>query len=170
MGDFENKQEYSFEAVYDAYYDRIYKYAFMLLMNQADAEDVTSQTFLAAFMSFDRYDPEKASLRTWLTRIAHNRAVNLRRSAAYRKRADTPGEWKYADENSDFSEHVENSELVLMLYSHLEPAERELLNMRYVMGLRDREIGALLQINEKAANKRIKRLLTKCRIIMSPNG
>ena len=168
MRDFENQQGYSFAAVYDAYYDRIYKYVFMLLMNEADAEDVTSQTFLSAFMSFDRYDPEKASLRTWLTRIAHNRAVNICRSAAFRKRADTPEEWQYADEKADFPEHVENSELVLMLYSHLEPAERELLNMRYVMELRDKEIGAMLQISEKAANKRMQRLLTKCRMIMSP--
>ena len=149
MRDFGNQQGYSFAVVYDAYYDRIYKYVFMLLMNEADAEDVTSQTFLSAFMSFDRYDPEKASLRTWLTRIAHNRAVNLCRSAAFRKRADTPEEWQYADEKADFP-------------------ERELLNMRYVMELRDKEIGAMLRISEKAANKHIQRLLTKCRMIMSP--
>ena len=41
MMNFENQQEYDFGAVYDTYYDRIYKYAFMLLMNEADAEDVT---------------------------------------------------------------------------------------------------------------------------------
>ncbi len=48
-----------FEAVYDAYYDRIYKYVYTLLLNREDAEEVTSETFLAAYSCFDRYDPEK---------------------------------------------------------------------------------------------------------------
>ena len=39
----------SFAAIYDAYYDRIYKYAFTLLLNREDAEDVTADTFFAAY-------------------------------------------------------------------------------------------------------------------------
>ena len=46
-----------FEAVYDSYYDRVYKYAYTLLLNKDDAEDVTADTFIAAYESFDRYDP-----------------------------------------------------------------------------------------------------------------
>ncbi len=31
-----------FEAVYDAYYDRVFKYAYTLLLKRHDAEDVTA--------------------------------------------------------------------------------------------------------------------------------
>ena len=34
-----------FAAVYDMYYGRIFKYAYSLLLNREDAEDVTADTF-----------------------------------------------------------------------------------------------------------------------------
>ena len=75
-----------FEEIYEKYYDRVYKYAFTLLLNKENAEDVTSETFLAAYANFGSYDETRASVATWLTRIAHNRAVNLMRSAEYTRR------------------------------------------------------------------------------------
>ena len=155
-----------FAAVYDLYYDRIYKYIYTLLLNREDAEDITSETFLTAFRYYDRYDPERASVGTWLTRIAHNCAVNLVRSAAYAKRAELPEgqeEW----EPASFTEQVEASDTVGWLYARLLPEERELLNLRCVMELKDREIAALLGLQEKTVNKRYQRLLSKCRMILS---
>ncbi|MBR0093534.1 MAG: sigma-70 family RNA polymerase sigma factor, partial [Lachnospiraceae bacterium] len=78
----------TFEAMYEDYYDRIYKYARTLLLSKEDAEDVTEETFIAAYQHFDAYDEKKSSPATWLVRIAHNKAVNLMRSAEYAKRAE----------------------------------------------------------------------------------
>ena len=155
----------SFEAVYDAYYDRVYKYAYTLLLNREDAEDVTADTFLAAYENYGRYDPDKGSPGTWLTRIAHNRAVNLMRSAAYSKRAELP-ELPDTEDAADSMSLTEDADTVLRLYARLEVGERELLDMRYVMGLKDREIGDILGIPGKTAGKRIQRLLAKCRDIL----
>lgn len=153
-----------FEAVYDLYYDRVYKYAYMLL-NKEDAEDVTSETFIAAYTAFSRFDESKSSVSTWLTRIAHNRAVNLRRSAAFSKRADMPEQYEPSEKDT-FTEAVEASDTVLRLYARLFPSERELLNMRCVMELKDKEISALTGIPEKTVNKRYHRLLAKCRKLL----
>ena len=155
----------SFEAVYDSYYDRVYKYVYLLLLNREDAEDVTAETFLMAYACYDRYDPNKASLATWLSRIAHNRAINLQRSAAYSKRAElpeTPGKT-----NGDYTSQVEDRDTVIRLYARLLPEECELLNLRYVMELKDRDVAALLDLSEKAVNKRYQRLLAKCRTLLS---
>ncbi|MBQ9828040.1 MAG: RNA polymerase sigma factor [Lachnospiraceae bacterium] len=158
----------SFAAIYDAYYDRIYKYAFTLLLNREDAEDVTADTFFAAYANISTYDPEKASMRTWLTRIAHNRAVNLVRSAAYSKREDLP-EVPEDPGYADPAGQIAAAETVARLYALLKPEERELLNMRCIMELKDREIGELMHLPEKTVNKRYNRLLKKCRIILE-NG
>lgn len=158
-----------FEAVYDSYYDRVYKYAYTLLLNKDDAEDVTADTFIAAYESFDRYDPSKASLSTYLSRIAHNRAVNLMRSAACKKRAELPDNYDRPDEKDDY-EQLEASDTVLRLYKRLSAEERELLDLRYVMELKDREIAALLDLQEKAVNKRFQRLLFKCRMLLNNEG
>ena len=155
----------SFERIYDNYYDRIYKYAYTILLNKEDAEDVTSETFVAAYVNYDSYDEAKASVVTWLTRIAHNRAVNLVRSAAYRKRAAMPENREFAAPG-DFTEEIMSSEIILGLYAHLKPEEREFLNLRYVMELKDREIAELLGLQEKAVNKRYQRLLARCRTLL----
>ena len=75
----------NFETVFEVYYDRVYKYAYTILLNRENAEDVVEETFLAAYAAYPGYDPARSSLATWLTRIAHNKAVNLVRSAAYRR-------------------------------------------------------------------------------------
>ena len=155
-----------FEAVYEEWYDRVYKYAYTLLLNREDAEDVTADTFMAAYAQYDSYDPDKGSAGTWLTRIAHNRAVNLRRSAAVQKRDQMPDEWEAPDPAADFAGQAADSDTVMWLYSHLDPEERELLNMRYTMELSDGEIAEMLGLQKKTVNKRFQRLLQKCRLIM----
>ena len=154
-----------FETIYDAYYDRVYRYAYTILLNREDAEDVVEETFLAAYAAYGRYDPSLASPATWLTRIAHNMAVNLMKSAAYRKRAEEPEEPERADE-SDFTRRVEDSDAALWLYARLTPAERDFLDLRYVMEMKDAEIGAMLGIPVKTVNKRYQRLLERCRTLM----
>ena len=79
-----------FETVFEVYYDRVYKYAYTILLNRENAEDVVEETFLAAYVAYPGYDPARSSLATWLTRIAHNKAVNLVRSARYRRETALP--------------------------------------------------------------------------------
>ena len=158
-----------FESLYEDWYDRVYKYAYTLLMNREDAEDVTADTFMTAYAQYDMYDPSKGSIGSWLTRIAHNKAVNLRLSAAQRMRAQMPEEWDTPDP-ADFTGQVEASDTVLKLYSGLNPQEREFLNFRYAMGLSDSEIAEMLGLEKKTVNKRFQRLLQKCRLILDDPG
>lgn len=153
-----------FETIYVEYYDRVYRYAYTILLNREDAEDVVEETFLAAYAAYGRYDPSLASPATWLTRIAHNMAVNLMKSAAYRKRAEEPEEPERT--GADFTQRVEDSDTTLRLYAHLTPAEREFLDLRYVMEMKDAEIGAMLGIPAKTVNKRYQRLLERCRMML----
>jgi RNA polymerase sigma-70 factor (ECF subfamily) len=62
----------SFDAIYDAYGDRIYRFCFRLSGNAADAEDLTQEVFLAAYQGLHRF-AGRSSLATWLYRIAHYR-------------------------------------------------------------------------------------------------
>ena len=49
----------------------VYRLALNMLGDQAEAEDVTQETFLNAFAAIDRFE-WRAGLSTWLHRIAHN--------------------------------------------------------------------------------------------------
>ena len=57
-----------------------------------DAEDVIQETMLAAWQGIGGFTEERASLRTWLYKIATNRCLNARRSASRRpaKQWDIP--------------------------------------------------------------------------------
>ena len=154
-----------FEELFDQYYDRIYRYAYSILLNRENAEDIVSDTFYVAYLSYDNYDSSVSSPSTWLIRIAHNKAVDMVKSAAYRKNEPIPEDYDIAS-TENFSDDVDNSETMRYLYSKLSLADREFLNFRYVMELKDSEVAELMNLPVKTVNKRYQRLLSKCKEIL----
>ncbi|WP_292144355.1 RNA polymerase sigma factor [Butyrivibrio sp.] len=150
-----------FEKIYRENFERVYRYAYMILLDQHDAEDVTSETFMAAFNEFDSYDANKASVITWLSRIAHNKAINLLRSSAYRERNELP----QMDTKGAEDKAIENisEDVAFATLSFLSAEEREFLTYRYVFEFSNKEIAKLQGSTEDAIKMRYKRLLEKCR-------
>src|SRR5215831_7796407 len=59
-------------------------HCYRMLGSFADAEDAVQETMLAAWQGIGGFNQERASLRTWLYKIATNRCLNARRSASRR--------------------------------------------------------------------------------------
>ena len=58
----------------------VFRFAYLLLGDPDDAEDVAQETFLRAWNHLDRFDAARP-LRPWLLSITSNLASNWRRSA-----------------------------------------------------------------------------------------
>lgn len=70
----------AFEAFLRAHYDRIYRQAFRVLGNAADAEDLTQEIAMALPEKLKSFQG-KSSLSTWLYRVVSNAALDKKRQA-----------------------------------------------------------------------------------------
>jgi RNA polymerase sigma-70 factor (TIGR02960 family) len=74
----------AFEELTQPYRRELQMHCYRMLGSFQDAEDLLQDTLLAAWQGLGGFE-ERASLRTWLYRIATNRCLNARRSAGRRQ-------------------------------------------------------------------------------------
>src|SRR5271163_5232256 len=73
----------AFAALVEPHRRELQVHCYRMLGSLQDAEDALQETLLAAWQSFGAFEG-RASLRTWLYRIATNRCLNARRSMTRR--------------------------------------------------------------------------------------
>jgi RNA polymerase sigma-70 factor (TIGR02960 family) len=83
----------AFAEVTEPYRRELQVHCYRMLGSFQDAEDTLQETLLAAWQGLGGYSEERASLRTWLYKIATNRCLNAFRSARRR----TAKEWDVPD-------------------------------------------------------------------------
>ncbi|MGB0873231.1 MAG: RNA polymerase sigma factor [Solirubrobacterales bacterium] len=77
----------AFELLYERHKRVAYSLARRIVGSGGNADDVVQETFISVWRSIERYDPKRASVRTWLMRIVHRRAIdNLRSQTVHSKR------------------------------------------------------------------------------------
>ena len=71
-------------AAYTAHGPELYRFALRQLGDGGAAQDVVQEVFLRAWRAADSYDPQLATLRTWLFAIARNVVIDEARRFAVR--------------------------------------------------------------------------------------
>lgn len=74
----------AFGQIYDRFQLAVYRYALVRVRMAADAEDVTAETFVAAFRTIGRYTWTGLPFEAWLFRIARSKIVDHQRRLARR--------------------------------------------------------------------------------------
>ena len=69
----------SFDLMVAVHREYVYHLTYLLLGNVQDAEDVTQEVFLRLYKAMPDHLPDRASLRTWLTRVVVNACQTHRR-------------------------------------------------------------------------------------------
>jgi RNA polymerase sigma-70 factor (ECF subfamily) len=163
-----------FEALYREHLRDVYSYCYYRIGNHHDAEDLTEQTFLQAYRHFERAQRESDGrpLRPWLIRIAHNLAANYHRDRSRRPTA--------ALENIEPPEHPHGTERVvegrermrqvIAGLEHLSDDRREVLIMRFSLGMDNREIARALGRSDGATKVLIHRSIKQLQEEMEKRG
>src|SRR5262249_17596710 len=140
----------AFQQLTDPYRRELQVHCYRMLGSLQDAEDALQDTLLAAWQGLDGFEG-RASLRTWLYRVATNRCLNVKRAASRRPQAT---DWPFPDvepiEANDMSEVVwlepypdalleyEATETMSLAFitvlQQLPPRQRAVLVLRDVLG------------------------------------
>lgn len=155
-----------FESWYVEYQSTVYRYVRFRVATREVAEDVTSVVFMKALRAFGRYDPSRASPKTWLLRIARNAVTDHLRSLK-RKGSLHVSLDRIPDLVADIPSHEERvikQERIQRLLNgarSLRKADQEVLSLRYGAGLDNAEIADHLGISNNAVAVRIHRALKR---------
>jgi RNA polymerase sigma-70 factor (ECF subfamily) len=150
----------SFATVAEELLDDVYGYLLYLTKNWAVAEDLTGETFEAAFKKWRKFDPGRGTPRAWLLAIARSTALDwFRADARRRKREERAETAERRAEARSFGEGF-SAELEDGLRA-LSAGEREVVALRIVLDLDGAETARLLGISPTAVSTRLTRALSK---------
>jgi RNA polymerase sigma-70 factor (ECF subfamily) len=174
----------AFGELTDPYLSELQLHCYRILGSVQDAEDALQETLLAAWRGLGQYEG-RASLRTWLYRIATNRCLNALRASGRRPRTEPAGPpfltaeptrrgepiWLepypdvlldgLPDAAADPEARYEVKEAIALAFiaavQHLPPRQRAVLVLRDVLGFRSSEVADMLDSSEASVNSALQR-------------
>jgi RNA polymerase sigma-70 factor, ECF subfamily len=146
-------------ALVDQYAGALYRVAFSVLRNPADAEDAVQETYLRVLRHRDSLG-EVRDHRVWLIRIVWNIVLDRKRRAKTRPETDDvaelarvlPSNGLSAEETAAAAQHHAR---VLGCVEQLPAKEREVLQLSAFEELSSVEIAAVLGITESSVRSRL---------------
>lgn len=149
-----------FSELYNVYVDDVYRYMLSLCKNKHIAEDITSETFLKAIKSIDKFKGD-CDIRVWLCQIAKNTYYNLAKRNKYV--TEMPNNLQSKDEfELQLFDKSQSFEIHKILHLLGEPY-KEVFSLRVFAELSFAEIGKLFEKSESWARVTFHRAKNKIR-------
>ena len=174
--------EDAFRELTDHYRRELQLHAYRILGSAQDAEDLLQETLLAAWRGLEQFEG-RASVRTWLYRIATNRSLDALRASRRRpeelpRMTEVPEPTRRAepvwlepypdvlfegipDEAPGPEARYETKEAIALAFivglQHLPPQQRVVLVLRDVLGFRAAEVAEMLETSEPSVNGLLRR-------------
>lgn len=155
----QHEQEASLAALVDQYAATLYRVAYSVLRNAADAEDAVQEAFLRVLRHRDTLG-EVRDHRVWLIRIVWNVVLDRKRRAKTRPETDDvaelarvlPANGLSAEDRAAAAQHHAQ---VLACVEQLPAKEREVLTLSAFEELSSVEIASVLGITESSVRSRL---------------
>ena len=149
-----------FGKLYDHFVQPVYRYLYSRVGSRHDAEDLTSQTFIAAYEALPRYR-ERGHFSAWLFRIARSKLMDYFRRSNHE--VDLDAMEIPIEEGDALNQVIQDEELSRLksLLSRLGEKEQDLIRLRYVADLSFAEMAELLGKREATVRKSVHRLLAR---------
>ena len=155
----------AFGELYERYVDKIYSYIYYRTGNHHDAEDLTARTFFRALSHLHRYQDRGLPFSAWLYRIAHNLVANWHRDRS-RRQVIALDEIALTSPRVDPESRLEledDQRRLLRLIRHESPDRQQLLILKFVERMSNREIAQIMGRSEGAIKSLYHRTLLALR-------
>jgi RNA polymerase sigma-70 factor (ECF subfamily) len=136
----------AFAQLYDAYFDRIYRYVYFRVLADEVAEDISSQVFLKAWEKVGSYQPGQSPFIAWLYRIAHNAVIDHYRTSKIAIALDEarPVEISQEDGTDEKLDLQFASQQLREALKELTEEQQQVLILKFINGLSTPEIARQL--------------------------
>jgi RNA polymerase sigma-70 factor (ECF subfamily) len=162
-----NDDPQAFATLYDRHSRAAFSLAYRMMGEHHAAEDLVQESFLKLWRAARSYRPERASVRTWLLSIVHNRAIDQLRSRASRRRTQEKVEAVAPrfEPSEAFAQSLANSqrEQVREAMRSLPQEQLKILELAYFSGYSHVEIAELLDVPLGTVKGRMRLGLKKIR-------
>ncbi|MBN1191240.1 MAG: sigma-70 family RNA polymerase sigma factor [Dehalococcoidales bacterium] len=148
----QQRDSQALSVLYEAYFDKIYRYIVMRVRNEAEAEDITQQVFMKMLDSIASYKSRGVPFSSWLFRIAHNQVIDFYRQQGKKATVDIEG-IQLPDGGDDPQHMMEmhfDIEEVKKATQNLTAAQQEVLSLRFASELSIAECAAVMGKKEGA--------------------
>jgi len=140
------------ETLYRRSWPQAYRTAYLIVRDEAAAEDIAQEAFLRAVRSLDQFDRSRP-FTPWLHRIVVNRAIDWARARALRREV---GDAPLDTVSSRPDEAVGD---IASSLAGLPPDQRAVVVLRYLLDYTPGEIAELLDVPRGTVNSRMRRAL-----------
>ena len=139
----------AFTRLYEAYFDKIYRYIVIKIGNETEAEDMTQQVFLNALQSISSYKWQGFPFSSWLYRIAHNQVVDhlrkrAKQPATLQEELPIASDGSKGDDPQQVTERNFSKEQLLAATEKLTEAQREVISLRFTSDLSTAEVAKIM--------------------------
>ncbi|EOR27205.1 RNA polymerase sigma factor [Cytobacillus oceanisediminis] len=142
--------------IYELFFEKVYKTTFYILKNEELAKDATHDTFIKVLKNLGKIN-NHSKLSAWITTIATRTAIDIYNKNK-RQSAQLFEEENYVLNTYEFNYEKDEIEYYL---ANLPPEQKQVLILKYMDDLSEREIAKLLSIKLGTVKSRIYRAKQK---------
>ena len=152
----------AFVKLYEKVYKDMYKYAYYMLGNEADAEDIISETVVDMYTGIKKLK-NLSLFRSWCFKILSNKCKRKRKS--YLKK-NVPIE--ECENNVDLSYEYEPCKYydLEVAFSGLSEEEKNIVTLSAIFGYKSIEVGEILNLKNTTVRSKLSRALSKMKKVM----
>jgi len=160
----------NFAALYDKYFDQIYRYVYRRVSDKDTVHDIVSQTFYDALSHIQGFEWRGFPFSAWLYKIAHNNVLKWYREQSKMQISDLEEGKNTVDHSVTYEKDLKDSELkdeMDLVLDKLEPQEREIIRLKFYEEVSNVEIAEIMGMNANHVGVKVFRVLKKVKQLLS---